>query len=101
MLKALIIGMCSLLASCCQHHLTIMCVLLHTQCEESSLNHARFRKSLIWASFLLHYTGPEGTPYENGCFCFDIFIPMEYPEKPPKVKIVVVLLASVLLRWQA
>jgi len=30
--------------------------------------------------------GPEGTPYENGCFCFDIFIPMEYPEKPPKVQ---------------
>ena len=24
--------------------------------------------------------GPEGTPYENGCFEFDIFLPAEYPQ---------------------
>jgi ubiquitin-protein ligase len=30
-------------------------------------------------------TGPEGTPYENGCFVFDIFLPLAYPEQPPKV----------------
>ena len=27
---------------------------------------------------------PKDTPYENGCFMFDIFIPKEYPNKPPK-----------------
>eukprot|EP00039_Didymoeca_costata_P032272 m.37213 g.37213 ORF g.37213 m.37213 type:complete len:810 (+) comp9276_c0_seq2:247-2676(+) len=29
--------------------------------------------------------GPEGTPYQNGCFCFDIFLPIEYPELPPRI----------------
>jgi len=32
--------------------------------------------------------GPEGTPYENGCFAFDIFLPLQYPELPPKVTFV-------------
>ncbi|OHF03833.1 ubiquitin-conjugating enzyme [Colletotrichum orchidophilum] len=27
--------------------------------------------------------GPEGTPYENGLFEFDLFCPLEYPNKPP------------------
>ena len=31
--------------------------------------------------------GPEDTPYENGCFEFDIFIPNNYPNEPPKVNI--------------
>ena len=30
--------------------------------------------------------GPEGTPYENGCFIFDIFLPLEYNFKSPSVK---------------
>ena len=29
--------------------------------------------------------GPQGTPYENGLFEFDIFMPHNYPSKPPKV----------------
>lgn len=29
--------------------------------------------------------GPEGTPYANGCFIFDIFLPPAYPEVSPKV----------------
>jgi ubiquitin-protein ligase len=29
--------------------------------------------------------GPEDTPYSNGCFCFDIFLPPQYPQVPPKV----------------
>lgn len=28
-------------------------------------------------------TGPEGTPYEHGCFIFDIFLPDNYPNSPP------------------
>jgi baculoviral IAP repeat-containing protein 6 len=24
-------------------------------------------------------TGPEGTPYAYGCFCFDLFFPPGYP----------------------
>jgi len=28
---------------------------------------------------------PEGTPYENGCFEFDVYLPLSYPDAPPKV----------------
>jgi len=30
--------------------------------------------------------GPDGTPYANGCFFFDIYLPPSYPHVPPKVK---------------
>jgi ubiquitin-protein ligase len=38
--------------------------------------------------YLLQFliTGPEGTPYDSGCFLFDALVPPEYPVKPPKVK---------------
>ncbi|KAJ3939810.1 uncharacterized protein N0V96_009795 [Colletotrichum fioriniae] len=29
--------------------------------------------------------GPEGTPYENGLFEFDLFCPLDYPARPPKM----------------
>jgi len=29
--------------------------------------------------------GPAGSPYENGCFEFDVWLPPAYPETPPKV----------------
>ncbi|KAF2003812.1 hypothetical protein P154DRAFT_485989 [Amniculicola lignicola CBS 123094] len=29
--------------------------------------------------------GPEGTPYENGLYEFDLFCPADYPQSPPKV----------------
>jgi hypothetical protein len=32
--------------------------------------------------------GPEGTPYANGCFEFDIYLPPSYPWSPPKVRLV-------------
>ena len=31
--------------------------------------------------------GPKDTPYENGCFEFDIFIPDNYPNTPPLVNL--------------
>lgn len=31
-------------------------------------------------------TGPEGTPYSNGCFIFDIFLNSNYNQSPPHVK---------------
>ncbi|KAH7105452.1 hypothetical protein BKA62DRAFT_689728 [Auriculariales sp. MPI-PUGE-AT-0066] len=31
-------------------------------------------------------TGPEGTPYYNGCYCFDIFLGSSYNQTPPSVK---------------
>ena len=31
--------------------------------------------------------GPQDTPYENGCYIFDIFIPNNYPDVPPKVNL--------------
>lgn len=33
-------------------------------------------------------TGPAGTPYSLGCFCFDIYFPTSYPNSPPLVKII-------------
>ncbi|KAI0268350.1 hypothetical protein BC834DRAFT_869029 [Gloeopeniophorella convolvens] len=30
--------------------------------------------------------GPEGTPYQNGCFLFDIFLGHNYNQSPPSVK---------------
>jgi len=30
-------------------------------------------------------TGPADTPYEHGCFIFDIFVPPHYPNVPPQV----------------
>ena len=38
---------------------------------------------------------PEGTPYENGCFEFDILLPLNYPDVPPKVNIVTTASSSV------
>ncbi|KAG8691835.1 hypothetical protein FRC08_010077 [Ceratobasidium sp. 394] len=31
-------------------------------------------------------TGPEGTPYYNGCFLFDVFLGASYNNSPPSVK---------------
>lgn len=40
-------------------------------------------------------TGPSDTPYESGCFEFDIYIPDSYPSSPPKVHFVTGARASV------
>ena len=29
--------------------------------------------------------GPRGTPYENGCYIFDIYLPADYNKCPPMV----------------
>jgi len=47
------------------------------RCDESRMD---LLKALIIA--------PDGTPYANGCFEFDIILPPEYPQVPPKVLIV-------------
>lgn len=31
-------------------------------------------------------TGPDGTPYANGCFFFDVHLPTTYPKAPPHVQ---------------
>jgi len=31
--------------------------------------------------------GPEGNPYENGCFVFDCYLPADYPNSPPMCKL--------------
>mmetsp|Transcript_19513 Transcript_19513/g.39525 ORF Transcript_19513/g.39525 Transcript_19513/m.39525 type:complete len:309 (+) Transcript_19513:902-1828(+) len=31
-------------------------------------------------------TGPDETPYANGCFLFDVNLPASYPQVPPKVQ---------------
>jgi baculoviral IAP repeat-containing protein 6 len=30
-------------------------------------------------------TGPQDTPYANGCFEFDVFFPSDYPDSPPMI----------------
>lgn len=30
---------------------------------------------------------PDNTPYDSGCFCFDIYVPPRYPTEPPKVQL--------------
>ncbi|XP_047144989.1 baculoviral IAP repeat-containing protein 6 isoform X2 [Hydra vulgaris] len=32
-------------------------------------------------------TGPEDTPYENGCFEFDVYFPAEYPTSPMSINL--------------
>ena len=32
-------------------------------------------------------TGPSNTPYDSGCFIFDIYFPPAYPKVPPKVNL--------------
>ena len=29
-------------------------------------------------------TGPDNTPYDSGCFIFDIYMPSDFPSIPPK-----------------
>lgn len=36
--------------------------------------------------FKLTLQGPEDTPYEGGNFMLELFLPEEYPMKPPKVR---------------
>ena len=32
-------------------------------------------------------TGPKDTPYDNGCFEFDVFFPADYPDSPPMINL--------------
>jgi len=32
-------------------------------------------------------TGPKDTPYDNGCFEFDVFFPADYPDSPPLINL--------------
>jgi ubiquitin-protein ligase len=32
-------------------------------------------------------TGPQDTPYANGCFEFDVFFPSDYPDSPPMINL--------------
>lgn len=45
--------------------------------EEDALNFSRFVIS-----------GPVDTPYENGLFVFDVFLPANYPTDPPLVQMI-------------
>ena len=35
--------------------------------------------------FTVKIAGPEGTPYQNGVFNCELYLPPEYPMDPPKV----------------
>ena len=45
----------------------------------------------LWKALI---TGPEDTPYSQGCFIFDFFFPPEYPRVPPKVGPITFVLQS-------
>mmetsp|Transcript_5499 Transcript_5499/g.7019 ORF Transcript_5499/g.7019 Transcript_5499/m.7019 type:complete len:157 (-) Transcript_5499:211-681(-) len=36
--------------------------------------------------FAVAIEGPDGSPYENGVFQLELFLPVEYPMTPPKVR---------------
>eukprot|EP00930_Biecheleria_cincta_P061896 TRINITY_DN47435_c0_g1_i1.p1 TRINITY_DN47435_c0_g1~~TRINITY_DN47435_c0_g1_i1.p1 ORF type:complete len:151 (+),score=23.41 TRINITY_DN47435_c0_g1_i1:94-546(+) len=36
--------------------------------------------------FMILMSGPEGTPYENGRYKLELFLPEGYPMEPPKVR---------------
>ncbi|OLP82950.1 putative ubiquitin-conjugating enzyme E2 [Symbiodinium microadriaticum] len=38
----------------------------------------------LWRALI---TGPEDTPYSGGCFVFDVYFPVGYPNGPPEVKL--------------
>jgi baculoviral IAP repeat-containing protein 6 len=38
----------------------------------------------LWRAMI---TGPEGTPYDSGCFVFDFYFPPQYPAAPPLVNL--------------
>jgi baculoviral IAP repeat-containing protein 6 len=42
------------------------------------------QQTVLWKAMI---TGPKGTPYESGCFLFDIYFPGEYPHKAPSVQL--------------
>lgn len=42
------------------------------------------QQTVLWKAII---TGPRDTPYEGGCFLFDIYFPNDYPQRPPNVKI--------------
>jgi len=37
--------------------------------------------------FQVLITGPEDTPYANGCFEFDVYFPGDYPNAPPNINL--------------
>ena len=39
---------------------------------------------LFWQVLI---TGPEDTPYANGCFEFDVYFPQDYPKAPPNINL--------------
>jgi baculoviral IAP repeat-containing protein 6 (apollon) len=42
------------------------------------------QQTVLWKALI---TGPKDTPYESGCFLFDIYFPSDYPDKAPSVRI--------------
>lgn len=42
------------------------------------------QQTVLWKALI---TGPKGTPYESGCFLFDIYFTSSYPVKAPSVKL--------------
>lgn len=36
--------------------------------------------------FKIDLSGPEGTPYENGEYKLELFLPADYPMQPPKIR---------------
>lgn len=42
---------------------------------------------ILYVSIQVLITGPEDTPYANGCFEFDVYFPQDYPNAPPYINL--------------
>jgi len=63
--------------------------------ELSNLSESLPQSPAIWVRFdedspqyiRILMVGPQNTPYTHGLFCFDLYVPCNYPKSPPQMKL--------------
>jgi len=63
--------------------LTSLCATLPVEWSSSIFVRADATRMDLLRALII---GPEGTPYQDGCFLFDIWLPPQYPTVPPLIK---------------
>ena len=78
---------------CSLYHYTIESIIIYLLLLLIAFYPPLYPLALLYIS---PYLGPMGTPYQNGCFEFDVFLPADYPNTPPKVGLWVVRIMTFL-----